>query len=441
MRCLMGNHYVPGGYIDYGFSNLTLLSEINQFSENKNPNKKEKIRAWEDELRLMLKECETYLNSVGCHRVDPNPALKLLLEESDPLKLWEVWEKYILMATTDGTSGGWLKYLFPGLELVDTKQNVYQLFIKCVEQNKTEKLSSFFSALRRSFLQLRRGDSGSVLVHVFPKNEPVKEKKLLEGRHRSIQMPEWTYTIIERCCCAWKLGDEYLTHDQAYALCGRSEAGIGGWVFGYDVNDVLHQLGNRASVLDLDVSGWDKSLPFELVDLIYQLTFHPSTSSLAATCAKGYNGFGIFKIGAWLYKLPPGSSAWSSGCPNTLCGNSQIHSALLRSAGSKDHIVMGDDANVTDLKPETLTELYRDVGLKLKKIDSNNHWFFCKRTYIDGVIQPDWGDIMAKMQAKIIDPKVDRREVNLMPMMQYYREEWRAQAPLSVDHITAFKSE
>lgn len=437
----MGAFYEPGGYIDYGFSNLTLLSELNQFTENKNPAKPEKIEEWRAELERMLGECDAYLGSVGCQRVDPTPYLEALVTEEDVFVLWEKWDKFILMATTDGTSGGWLKYLFPGENVVDSKQNVYKMLTMCYQAKQKEKLTIFFSALRSSYLQLAAGRSGSVLVHVFPKNEPVKEKKLFEGRHRSIQMPEWTYCIIERCCCAWIMGDEFLTHDQAYAMCGRTGADIGGWVFGYDVNDTLHALGNRSRVLDLDVSGWDKSLPFELVLEIYRLTFHPSTSKIARTCAEGYNGKGIFKVGAWLYKLPAGSSAWSSGCNNTLCGNSQIHSALLRKHGSRDHIVMGDDANVTDVDVHLLESAYFEVGLKLKKIDILDKWYFCKRTYVDGVIQPQWDDIVAKNKAKMMDPRIDRKDHNLHQMMVYYHQTWGAQAPVTSIQPSTFKSE
>lgn len=439
MRCKLGIDYVEGGYVDYGFSNFTLLSELTQFCEKKKEVDLKEMEKWEKSVCDLFADCERDLNSRGIYRVDPTPVLMALERESDVMKLWDLLEPYVIMSLTSGTSGGWLKHLFPSVEIQDTKKNVFRLLSECREKGIEQPLSLFLSAVRSSFWQMKEGKSSSVVVHVFPKNEPVKEKKLREGRHRSIQMPDWTYMVVERLCCAWKNSEgEFLTHDMAYATCGRLGSDIGGWTFGYDVNEVLLSLGPRPGVFDVDVSGWDKSLPFSVVKLVYKETFHPLTSRLSLTCAEGYNGYGIFKVGSWMFRLPPGCTSWSSGCLNTLCGNSMLHSALLISGGSRDHLVMGDDANICDLDSLAISQLYTSVGLALKKCEIQNGWLFCKRTCDGKVVQPEWSDILAKCLAKSFDTKTDPKYKNLLPMAYYFQQEYFSDVSIFDSYFEGF---
>jgi len=202
---------------------------------------------------------------------------------------------------------------------------------------------------------------------------------------------------------------------------------VGGWVFGDDVVKVLLNESTPKRVLDLDVSGWDKSLPFELVKEVYRLTFHPSCEVISQTCAEGYNGFGIFQVGKSLFKLPKGATAWASGVNNTLCGNSQLHSALLDTEeGLEDHLVMGDDGNVVcQWDVPRLTQLYAEAGLNLKKVEERPGWFFCKRQVVSDKLIIDWEDIWAKNKAACFGP-LDQRFLNLLPMMEYYERTYGA---------------
>jgi len=440
-KLLLSSEYEPGGYVDYGFSNSTLHTELTQFCENKNPTNKNRVDKWKASLSTKLNSCEEYLEQNNIKRVDPKPILEAIRRPADVFELWEKVEPFVLMSVSQGTSAGWLKHLFPNqIELSDTKANVFKLLKECHVRRLDAPLRLFLFSLSSSLRQLEHGKSSSVLVHVFPKHEPVKEKKLLEGRHRSIQMPDWTYVIIERICCAWQDTSTgiFMCHDEAYAKCGRNGARIGGWVFGEDVDKVLLRDKTPERVLDLDVSGWDKSLPFEMVKEIYRLTFHPHTSVIAQTCAEGYNGYGLFQVGKILFQLPKGATAWASGVNNTLCGNSQIHSALLDTEeGLSDHLVMGDDGNVVcDWSVERLTSLYAEAGLNLKKVETRPGWFFCKRQVVSDKLIIDWEDIWAKNRASCLGP-LDQRFLNLLPMMDYYDREYGApvyphQLPFSV---------
>lgn len=468
------------------------MCELAQFCENKNPCDPISIGKWNESLRVMMTNLHTELYKDGFSRYDPRPLFEMLVPpilrscDSPPhpknkqttttttipqghsnqsklnkayqpmsLASSEKWQDHVILgkallpfirlSVTGGTTGGWLKTVFPSMTAnPDTKREFLTLYLAALNQDQFHSgIITFHRAIANSCSQLMRDDGfKQVLLHVYSKNESVSVKKLLEGRHRSIQMPDWTFVILERACCAWFHESDpslLLTHDDVYSRYGRfSENPLGGWCFGREFDsDLIKALTVPGS--DLDVSGWDKSLPFELVITVYRETFHPAMSKMALNCAKGYNGYGIFKITDRLYRLPYGCTAWSSGCLNTLCGNSMIHSALLQIAGV-DHVVMGDDANIFSssftpkipsfVRPGSQFDpnLYTSVGLKLKKIDSITGFTFCKRVVRDGTLSIDWDDIRSKILAS--EPEQHQSRVALLqPSITYYNKEFGVPVP------------
>lgn len=458
---------MPGDYLDYPFSGDTLLCELSQFAEKKRPVDERAVKEWCESVDVMFKDVHNQCKADGWTRYNPARLICLLesLTLANCLDVFVAWEPFVILSVTDGTSGGWLKRLFPlfASTEADTKANVYNLLKKAANGEgdifKSEGklvIFEFLSSLRFTWLQVKSGQFRSMIVHVFPKDEPVKEKKLKEGRHRSIQMPDWTYVVLERCLCAWVAADGAVcNHDFVYSKYGRfSEVAMGGWVFGNDVDRCLS--GTKVcSSFDLDVSGWDKSLPFEVVLHIYVNTFFSDRDHdrffcrLAETFAKGYNGFGVFLTNEGAFRLPDGSTAWSSGCLNTLCGNSMAHSALLMSR-RVDHLVMGDDANACIkwkvkrpkdefalknnciLSEDELVELYRKVGLLLKKVESVRGLSFCKRRVsTKGRLSIDWDDVVAKSNAKQAGP-VEGRIRLLYPVFRHYFNEFNISPPSSI---------
>lgn len=457
--------YTPDSYLDYPFDDTTLVSEIAQFAEKKNEVDPRALEGWLKALDEMFVEVHEKAQVDGWRRLNPEPKLALLesLTYSNCVDVYLAWEPFIILSTTTGTSGGWLKRLFPSLAAFsqDTKRDVFDLLGKAVDGGLRQdgkvlcgidSVFTFMDALRSSWLQLKHGHFGSMLVHVFPKDEPVKEKKLLEARHRSIQMPDWTYVIIERLLCCWVSPDGVLSnHDFVYSQYGRfSDSPVGGWVFGTDLDSFLSGRGVRSS-FDLDVSGWDKSLPFAVVLSVYRNTLFSGGGKaregfvrVAETMAKGCHGKGIFSCNAGLFRLPEGSSAWSSGVINTLCGNSMAHSALLRSLGV-DHIVMGDDANAcidwkgardsfnlrfgASLPEEKLVEAYAAVGLRLKKVGKVCGLSFCKRTVsLKGKLGIDWDEVLVKSYAKQ-SGQFEKRIKCLYPFFRHYRDVYQVPPP------------
>lgn len=433
--------------IEYPTDHEVLVCELEQFCENKNECDLPFVHKWRNYFEGMMDRIEKKAHSDGFVRYDPSCfffSLKNLNHD------WALHQKFgaqfkeIICATsTHGTTAGWLGRIFPEVSKEgqqDTKATFLDFYLEALEKSQPHiGVISFHNALLSAYLQLQSEKGfNDVLVHVYGKDEPVKTSKLLQARHRSIQMPDWPYVIIEKACTLWQKDGKLFSHDEVYAEYGRFGSNpLGGWCFGMEFDRQLVRNDIREGpALDLDVSGWDKSLHFELVLSSYLKTMHPNFPKIALNCAKGYNGMGIFKIAGEFYRLPDGATAWSSGCLNTLCGNSMIHSSLLQMMGV-DHITMGDDANVF-VRPILLginwcqgqfdPTYYTKAGFKLKKAEEITGIDFCKRRVLNHQLTIDWDNIRQKVLAREISGFESKVKL-LLPSIKYYNENFGVPVP------------
>lgn len=212
----------------------------------------------------------------------------------------------------------------------------------------------------------KQGVAGyGMLVHTIPKEEPYKKKKLEDGQHRSIQFPDLSVSILDRVYSEWVDSQgRHRTFDELMALFPADKDV--GWLIGGDVDKVIHLAKSKfpegSELLSLDVSGWDRSLPIDVIRKMFHTTVrHPS---VAESLTNGLCGKGIYKTGGCFFKfVSPHSSVWCSGCPKTLSGNCLMHGALMRSLGMKG-FVQGDDA--VSLNSPEIASNYLAVGLKMK---------------------------------------------------------------------------
>lgn len=237
----------------------------------------------------------------------------------------------------------------------------------------------------------RQGKPGKgMYLACMGKNEPYKKKKLDQGRHRSIQFPEWCMSALQRLYCDWyedvDVGlpterKEVRTVDDLMALFDRESKCDIRWMAGGDARKVCgwaHQQDAGCLFASYDVEGWDRSLDPDVVEHLFQCLIRDP--AIASSLAFGMCKDGCYHVGNVLIALPDGSFVWCSGNLLTLAGNCLMHQGLLRALGLKG-IVQGDDGVIAygSASSADVPALFARAGLKLKEcVFSAEHFNFCK---------------------------------------------------------------
>jgi len=387
-------------------------TELEQFCDRKLPADVHKVMRWCENVELLtsrIKKNLKTLHKLSLTVVAPYPGSMTRPELFRAQ--WARWMPFIYLTATHGSACGWYERLKVPSVFPNTKLGVYAAIV-------TRKVDPtiMFHNLDSVYDYLRMPDHHKIPIKVIIKDEPVKNKKLLLGRHRSICMPEWTACIVEASVSSF-INDttkEVSSLDTVLPLIGRFSANpIGHWAIGVDLLSELPKLAGLR-VIDLDVSGWDKSLPMSVIESMYVGLC--SNRNIALNCAHGYNGQGVYLVGDSLVSLPPYAVAWCSGSPKTLSGNSIIHSALLHSLGL-DGVVQGDDANIFGRTGYTMSTLptggvsipsqeevrkgYLEVGLEPKQADLLDEANFCKTNLRGGQVHVDFKAILLKADASL----------------------------------------
>lgn len=212
-----------------------------------------------------------------------------------------------------------------------------------------ERLSLFKSLVRGRFDNLLGGNMVADNIKVFVKQEPLKFKKLLEGRVRLISAVSLLDTMVDRVLLGW-LGRRLLaTVGSTPCLVGWSPV-RGGWV----------QLSDRfknTPVVCIDKEAWDWTVPGFLVDMWYDVVVELAVGAPSWWKRMVKARFGLlferavfqFEDGTVVHQ--EGKGVMKSGCYLTIILNSLGQSLLHyltnirmgRSPSFKQPYTIGDD--------------------------------------------------------------------------------------------------
>lgn len=271
------------------------------------------------------------------------------------------------VSAKDSTSGAWYNKLkTPGIY----PRNKIGVFTH-MERN-VEKRNEFLDACEDVYQWLKLGDGAGMPLTVIGKDEPVKLKKLLEGRHRTIQFPDWTVLTVEMAHSLFTNGeDEYKTLDDVMATVTDPTGVKFHHALGHDtlltVKLLAHSKKKDEKYVFYDVKAWDRTLPWPVIIALYEETI--GNRKVARALAEGMCGQGVYWLEGVGYTLPSGVAAWCSGALKTLSGNSTIHGAFLTMLGLSG-VVMGDDGLVLSSTPESTLEAIKEgftkAGMQVK---------------------------------------------------------------------------
>lgn len=417
--------------------NVVKFAELDQFQERKQFKTERNLMAWCESVKNLTGKIVDTLREMGYERTvlknikySPSPSEKLKQQR-------ERWLPYLHLTATSGSSMGWHSRLGIPDNFPDTKACV----VYFLTNNAVENPSLLYDQLDASYEYLKKEGNCRIPVKIILKDEVMKTSKLMDGRSRSIGMPDWTAVVVEAAISSYVKDNVLYGLDYLLPSLGRFSAKpIGHWALGVDLLDHLARV--PGPVIDLDVTGWDKSMEMSVIVELYLGLC--SNSTIATNLAHGYNGRGVYLVGNELVTLTaPNAAAWCSGSPKTLSGNSIMHSALLHLI-KLDGVVQGDDANIfvlgtsessppslfkplhalescptcegynhslpdsfSFLAPGSVTEgtaarVERDYGLfglKCKQAVLQTEPNFCKLQVVEGTPQIDFVSILRKAKA------------------------------------------
>lgn len=297
------------------------------------------------------------------------------------------WMPFITVTARDSSLGLWSTHFKPCL----SKKEVLDA-IKLGDENIIGKFIIFLESIDKVYLWLhtKQDTPGKGMpLYTIGKGEPVPLKKLMVGKHRTIQMPDWTVLICEHALSSF-VDDcgRYFSWDDVMAITRYRDTNS---KFGHSLgSDILREapsmFGGWTKVIDYDVQQWDRSLPSPVIEAIYATMLHTAHPEVIRNLCWGLCGNGTYVIaGVGCYLLPEGAIMWCSGALKTLSGNSLAHDALLRVLGWHG-VICGDDANLNvspgsvneDLTVEKVIAEFGRVGLTLKDCEVLDAAKFCK---------------------------------------------------------------
>lgn len=242
-------------------------------------------------------------------------------------------------------------------------------------------------------------------VMVFLKNEAMKEKKLLQGRSRTIKEPLYHISVIMYMFSVFiydidnfvkQLEETDFRDEQSLEkVMNWDVADIDAVLFnhgpssetpqyscgvGSDLFTLCKKLSNvRGKFINVDVSGWDKNLPYPLMQIIYRqfINVHPRVAdSLCSWC--NYNTALVYNGKVFNNTSP----SWASGNRFTLSGNSFIHHCMIEAFfPGCAFLTQGDDAviRIDSHSLNAVATFYKAFGFELKTSEITENGFeFCK---------------------------------------------------------------
>lgn len=308
----------------------------------------------------------------------------------------------LLPKVCTASSAGML-YSTYGIPNSPSGRNTKATFLSFIKEN-PETLLRFIDITLTIFTQSNGDNAAFCPIPVYIKSEAMKTKKLLEGHSRTIKSPplevdlclaalSFRYTDstafeallssdATTLFCQGGLPEvDWLTPDDMLFRTGPSCGKRHACAVGSDIAKVVKKVAlpkDHDSYVSLDVSGWDKNLPYPLMLSLFE-TFCGKGASAANFC-RWLNRDSILVFNNACIKQA--TTSWCSGSRFTLSGNSLIHDSLLRVSGfAKPLLIQGDDAVVTikGSNAGPLTAHYALVGLTLKQATVSNETFdFCK---------------------------------------------------------------
>jgi len=203
-------------------------------------------------------------------RVDPDYVFSQIIPDNAKSILMVLFP-FILLTSTKSSSGGWCRHMGINVDDVGDYKSVIVSIIEdylagvpiCIDSRCVEE---FAFAIWSTWVGLKR-PGYPVVVHVYGKWQPVLLKKLRKGRHRTIQMPDWTYSIIETVYSSFEKDGRLFSSDDVFALHRHTLDSKYYWMLGADLGLELSKI--REPVVDYDVSGWDKSLQMTVVESFF----------------------------------------------------------------------------------------------------------------------------------------------------------------------------
>jgi hypothetical protein len=384
------------GFVQFPGTDRTCMSEVLRVNEKINVERDaECVAKWCDGIRSV---CSEVLSSKPSHWVPCEKQCSLS-------EFVEIYLRYSARKGPNTTITGWHRMLtlagfpYPKDSVFSTKKKGLLMFLDdatgsygipqdkwaCVRQHVLDVFSWMTQTAECGF------PGHGMLMWVTPKNEPYSIKKLSEGKHRSIQFADLAVSIIEAYYTGWIYIDDskkltFLNLDDLMSL--RPVASSQNWMLGGDVSKVIMMSSifpPTAPLYSLDVSGWDRSLNFDVISAMMLSVVR--NVAVAKCLVYGINGRGVYAIGDLLFKFRDLRAVlWASGNLKTLSGNCIIHAGLLRSIGAVG-IVQGDDAvacfptSLTEDKDRVLLS-YARVGLEIKYVTPTVGVFeFTKRVF------------------------------------------------------------
>lgn len=356
-----------------------------------------KVSEWAKATAAVVRQDEDRFGVMGWSRRPPPP--NRLLTDS------ELVEEYFLpMVRTckSSSTGIWARELkmpkVPGERI--TKADVLEEWLNNPEFDAMPLLRCSHDVFL--WMSEREGNT-KIPLYVYGKDEPVKFKKLLSGQHRTIQMPDWAFVILETRLSSYasKTTDDVCFYDDLISqlrmtprVTPNGSSKLDGRMVGSDVVKECPNISTKMKrVYDYDVTGWDRTLPRQVTDAYYCTYFEPCGRVFALNAARALTGEGAYITPTGHMTFGGGINAWTSGALKTLSGNCTIHialfDALFTSPCDLPLIVMGDDGNIAAdglktrdgraiLNGDDLRVVFGTVGLKLKQADLVEGNNFCK---------------------------------------------------------------
>lgn len=396
------------GYVSYPGTDCTIMKEILRVTEKlgvqKDPNV---ILLWKQNLRELVLEIlkEKPKSWENCELIPPRDFIRLMFVQnarSKPHSSITGFQNVLESAGFSWPQNNGFNY---------DKQGLLRFLDFGSEEEKKGKWNAVVDHVMDVHAWMIQSDAAQVpghgmLIRVFGKHEPYSVKKLAEGKHRSIQMPDLSVSIIEHYYSSWlepvQGGYVLRTLDDLMKLwpCGRDV----NWMLGGDIFKTIQMAKNLplgVPLYSLDVSGWDRSMDFSVIEELYLSTVRQT--SVARSLAYGINGRGIYKVSDLLFRFKDERCVlWASGNNKTLSGNCIMHAALLRTLGLSG-FVQGDDG-VCFFKGEQgdLSASYLSAGLTTKYVTPDVGSFeFTKRRYnLNARTVTVTGDLFKKMLAE-----------------------------------------
>lgn len=363
--CSNPSTWLQHGYLmDVEGTDDIIFSCMEQFqAAKKGPAAKpEAVRRWCNDTEMVVEQLKRRAGELGYKQV-PQPTTSGLLSAKEAAR----WEGAIELSAALGSAGRHKTKPHPQVKnYMASKRETYnewkadgthldEFVLKCQE---------FYQHV------VKTKDPTAFVQTVVLKDEPVKLKKLSEGRHRTVGAPDWVIQAVDMRCCMFEKDGKFYSLDfvmsrvKKFSMNGRTVNYAGVETPIESVEFLLQS--QKGGSTDGDVKGWDRTIPIEVISTMYCALFG---SSIGDVFARGLCGEGLYKIGGNVLRWISPTVAFCSGCLRTLTGNSIINAALAYRCGARKASVKGDDMVLLGGDyTAAVMQVYGDVGLTVQEL-------------------------------------------------------------------------